>query len=178
MDTDTNTEADADADTEASATLRAYRTGEDGGRLWPLKRAFERELGALDEAKADRYEGKLTDAYRERYLGWAERCVGEEPGCVTLAIADGEAVGYVFVLPESLAMVWDAAVLNELYVAPARRGTGLAAALVDRAREHARGQSLPLDRLVLDVDPDNERAAGFYDAYGFEPWGEMVAIEL
>jgi len=42
----------------------------------------------------------------------------------------------------------------------------------------ARDQSLPLDRLVLDVDPDNERARAFYDRWGFEPWGEMVAREL
>jgi GNAT superfamily N-acetyltransferase len=174
-----DTEGDADTDTDTGgADLRPYREPGDRERLWPLKRAFERELGGLDEAKADRYEGKLTADYRERYLAWVERCVAEEPGCLALAVVDGAAVGYVFLLPESLAMIWDAAVLNELYVTPDHRGTGLATALVDRACEHARGQSLPLDRLVLDVDPANERAAGFYDAYGFEPWGEMVALSL
>jgi len=158
------------------ATLLPYRGQREAG-LWSLKRAFERELGALGE-KADSYEGKLTDDYRERYLAWVERCVEEDPGCVTLALVEGEAVGYAFLLPESLAMVWDAAALNELYVAPDYRRSGVADALLDDACEHARGQSLPLDRLVLDVAPENERARAFYERYGFEPWGEMVAVGL
>jgi ribosomal protein S18 acetylase RimI-like enzyme len=87
----------------------------------------------------------------------------------------GEVVGYVFVLPERLAMVWDAAVINELYVAPAHRGTGVADDLVAAAVDLASDQSLPLDRIVLDVDPANERARAFYDRHGFESWGELVA---
>lgn len=87
-------------------------------------------------------------------------------------------VGYAFVLPESLAFVWDAAVLNEIYVAPGRRGTGVADTLLDAGVEHARAQDLPLDRLVLDVDAENGRAYSFYRRHGFEPWGEMVAKEL
>jgi GNAT superfamily N-acetyltransferase len=86
--------------------------------------------------------------------------------------------GYLFLLPERLAFVWDAAVLNEVYVRPERRGTGLADALMERAVAHARGQDLPLDRLVLDVDRENERARSFYDRHGFAHWGEMVARDL
>ena len=87
-------------------------------------------------------------------------------------------VGYAFLLPESLSFVWDAAVLNEIYVVPDRRGTGVADALLDAMVEHARAQDLPLDRLVLDVDAENGRAYSFYRRHGFEPWGEMVATEL
>jgi ribosomal protein S18 acetylase RimI-like enzyme len=90
----------------------------------------------------------------------------------------GELVGYVFVLPERLAMVWDAAVINELYVAPDYRGTGVADDLLAAAVDLASDQSLPLDRVVLDVDPANERARAFYDRHGFEPWGELVAREV
>lgn len=87
-------------------------------------------------------------------------------------------VGYAFLLPESLSFVWDAAVLNEIYAIPGRRGTGVADALLDAVVEHARTQDLPLDRVVLDVDAENGRAYSFYRRHGFEPWGEMVAREL
>ncbi len=93
--------------------------------------------------------------------------------------ADGDRLaGYAFVLPERLAMVWDAAVVNELYVRPAHRGTGLADDLFERALDAAAGQSLPLDRVVLDVDGANDRAQAVYERYGFEPWGELVARAL
>jgi ribosomal protein S18 acetylase RimI-like enzyme len=32
--------------------------------------------------------------------------------------------------------------------------------------------------MVLDVDPNNDRAKAFYERHGFEPWGEMVARSL
>lgn len=158
---------------------RPYEPAEDRIALWGFKYAFETGLGSGtgDETKEAAYEAKLTDAYRDRYLDWVERCVADEPRCVTLAEGE-EPAGYVFVLPERLAMIWDAAVVNELYVAPDYRGTGVANELMDHALALAREQDLPLDRLVLDVDPENARARAFYDRHGFEPWGEMVAREI
>lgn len=159
--------------------LRPYESAEDGDALWDLKRAFELTLGSGtgSERKETTYEAKLTAAYRERYLDWVERCVADEPRCVIVA-DDGVLVGYVFVLPQRLAMIWDAAVVNELYVAPDYRGTGIADELMDHALALASEQDLPLDRLVLDVDPDNARGRAFYDRHGFEPWGEMIARSL
>jgi len=135
-----------------------------------------------------RYEEKLTTEYRERWLAWVDRCVDEDPDSVLVAVADGDSasadeqagdvVGYAFVLPESLAFVWDAAILNEIFVAPDYRGTGVADALMNAAVESARAQDLPLDRMVLDVDRENDRAQAFYERYGFEHWGEMVARDL
>jgi RimJ/RimL family protein N-acetyltransferase len=163
--------------TDGETTVRPYRP-EDASELWALKRAFERELGTLGgEGKATTYEDKLDTDYRERYLEWVGRCTRGEP-CVRVAAADGALVGYVFVLPERLAMVWDAAVVNELYLRPARRGTGLADELFEAGLDHAAGQALPLDRVVLDVDPGNERARAFYERFGFERWGELVARGL
>ncbi len=49
---------------------------------------------------------------------------------------------------------------------------------MDAALALARDQDLPLDRIVLDVDPANERARAFYDRHGFESWGELVARDL
>jgi ribosomal protein S18 acetylase RimI-like enzyme len=161
--------------------VRAYDPDRDASALWELKRRFERELGAGGgPEKSATYDAKLDTDYRERYLAWVERCVADED-CVFVADAAGDETGldgYVFVLPELLAMVWDAAVVNEAYVDPGRRGSGLADALLEAGLEHAREQSLPLDRVVLDVDRENSRARAFYARHGFEHWGEMVAREL
>ena len=166
-----------------TATLRPYDPATDADELYDCKRAFERGLGENTggDEKASVYEGKLTDDYRDRWLAWVGRCVDDDERCVTVAVAEGgesgeeEVVGYVFVLPERLTMIWDAAVINELYVAPAHRGTGVADDLMAAAVDLAADQSLPLDRIVFDVDPANERARAFYDRHGFEPWGEMLA---
>lgn len=166
-----------------SATVRPYDADADAEGLYDCKAAFERGLGANTggDDKAAAYEGKLTDDYRESWLAWVDRCVDDDPRCVTVA-ADGHdegsgpaVVGYVFVLPERLAFVWDAAVINELYVVPEHRGTGVADKLLDAAVALAGDQTLPLDRVVLDVDAANKRARAFYDRHGFESWGEMVA---
>ena len=162
--------------------VRSYQTA-DAEVLWEMKQAFETGLGeAGGEAKAAAYDEKLTDSYRTRWLGWVDECVAENPRTVLLGEleADGEPVvgGYVFLLPESLAFVWDAAVLNEIYVRPRFRGCGLADELVAAATAVAREQSLPIDRLVLDVDRENDRARAFYDRHGFDHWGEMVARPL
>lgn len=179
-----------DPDAEPDPPVRPYDPERDGDALWAAKRAFETELGAAgDDEKATAYRGKLTDEYRDRWLDWVERCVADDPGCVV--VADGRAnevgeaaadaprlAGYAFLLPERLAFVWDAAVLNELWVAPAWRGTGLADDLFEAVLAHARDQALPLDRLLLDVDAGNERARAFYERHGFTGWGELVARDL
>jgi ribosomal protein S18 acetylase RimI-like enzyme len=163
--------------------VRPYRE-RDREMLWELKRGFETALGSGTggEEKATRYEGKLDDDYRAGYLEWVERCVAEQKRAVQVAEAgggDGDAVGalagYVFVLPESLTYIWDGAVVNEVFVRESQRGTGVADDLMEAALAVAREQDTPLERVVLDVDPDNERARAFYDRWGFEPWGEMVA---
>ena len=169
--------------------IRPYESF-DAEALWELKRAFETGLGegTGDGGKAAAYREKLDEHYRTRWLGWVDDCAAERSACVAVAEADadefdGDAdadvlVGYSFLLPESLAFVWDAAVLNELYVRPGARGTGVAGDLLETAVTTAREQDLPLDRLVLDVDPDNGRAKSFYERHGFTSWGEMVARDL
>jgi len=157
--------------------IRPYDPETDAEGLYRCKVAFERGIGENtgNDDKAAIYEGKLTDDYRESWLAWVDRCVADEERCVTVAVDEGNVVGYVFLLPERLAFIWDAAVVNELYVAPAHRGTGVADDLMGAAFDLAADQELPLDRVVLDVDPANERARAFYERHGFEGWGEMVA---
>lgn len=167
------------------ATVRPYDPDRDREALWECKRGFELGLGTGtgDDGKQALYEGKLTAEYRSAWLEWVGRCVADDERCVTVASAPDESgddvlLGYVFVLPERLAFVWDAAVLNEIFVVPEARGSGVADDLVAAAVSLARDQDLPLDRLVLDVDRENERATAFYDRHGFSHWGEMVAKDL
>jgi ribosomal protein S18 acetylase RimI-like enzyme len=163
--------------------IRPYEPGDAEG-LWDCKRAFELGLGSGTggDDKDEKYRGKLDREYREEWFEWVERCVDADPQCVTVAVDETDGsdtlTGYVFVLPESHRFIWDAAVLNEIYVAPDHRGTGVADGLMDAAVAFARDQDLPLDRLVLDVDRENDRAKAFYERHGFDHWGEMVAREL
>ena len=158
---------------------RAYREA-DAQRLWELKRGFERGLGegTGDDQKAETYAAKLTPAYRERYLDWVERCTTENASTVQVAERNGHLVGYVFVLPESLAHIWDGAVINELFVEPGARSAGVGTALMEAALGVAREQELPLDRVLLDVDQANDRARALYTELGFEAWGEILARDL
>ncbi|WP_114576634.1 GNAT family N-acetyltransferase [Saliphagus sp. LR7] len=160
-----------------SPEIRPYDPETDPEELWDLKQAFERALGTgTGGAEKERtYEDKLTTDYREGYLEWVARCLDAEREAVIVAAGEEGLVGYVFVLPDSFSYVWDAAVLNEFFVAEPERGTGLADRLMERAVAVVESQDLPLERLVLDVDPDNERAGAFYKRHGFEPWGELVA---
>lgn len=165
----------------SGVSLRPYGPGsaDDRRALWRLKAAFETELGGKTGGaeKSAAYRAKLTDEYKRRWLEWVSRCAEDDSRCVLLA-GNEDAIGYVFVLPERLSFIWDAAVLNELYVVPEARGGDAADALLKEAVELAREQDLPLDRLLLDVDEANERARQFYERHGFEPWGGVVAREL
>lgn len=159
--------------------VREYEPA-DAEELWQLKQAFERGLGSGTggDEKAAVYEEKLDETYREEYLEWVGRCLTEDRRSVQVVERDDEIVGYVFVLPEFLAYIWDAAVLNEIYVDPDYRGTGISGELMEAALAYARDQDLPLDRMVLDVDRKNHRAQAFYERWDFEHWGEMVARDL
>jgi GNAT superfamily N-acetyltransferase len=158
---------------------RPYRPT-DSDDFWELKRGYELSLGTGTggDAKESAYRDKLDADYRAGYLEWVRRCVDENPRTVQVAERDGDLVGYVFLLPESLTHIWDAAVLNEIFVVESRRGTGVADDLMEAALTVARTQDPPIDRLLLDVDPDNDRAGAFYDRWGFEHWGDLVVREL
>lgn len=162
---------------------RVFDGGDSGERdeLWACKREFELGIGSEtgDADKQAAYVDKLDDEYRSEWLDWVDRCTDENPRTVQVVPADdGSLRGYVFVLPPSFRFVWDAAVLNEIYVKPGARGTGVADDLMDAALEFARDMELPLDRMMLDVDRENPRAQRFYEKWGFDHWGELVAREL
>ena len=64
-----------------------------------------------------------------------------------------------------------------VYVAPALRGTGLAARMLDAVVEWARGEA-GLSRLHLYVHEDNRRAHAMYRRYGFTDTGATMPYDL
>lgn len=102
-----------------------------------------------------------ADAATNTDAQWRERAAGRGLATFMLAFMDGAAVGMIGAVPSP------AKELNliAMWVAPAQRGAGVAAGLVDAIKTHAASQGHR--RLVLGVSPDNARAAAFYCKQGF-----------
>jgi GNAT superfamily N-acetyltransferase len=130
---------------------------------------FVREL-ATYEREPDAVE---VDAATLRAQLAAER----PPFSCVIAEVDGEAVG--FALWFSNYSTWRGRVgvhLEDLYVTPARRGTGAGSALLrEVARRAVETGAVRLEWNVLDW---NEPAIAFYRAVGAEPLGEWTTFRL
>lgn len=64
--------------------------------------------------------------------------------------------------------------LVAMWVAPERRGSGVARQLVEQVVEWARGRGA--DRVILSVEPGNERAARLYERCGFVRLAEQPKL--
>lgn len=83
------------------------------------------------------------------------------------AVADGTPLGFATVLwTWSTLAAARLAVMNDLFVDPAARGTGLADALIAACRDEARGHGA--SRLAWQTAPDNLRAQAVYERVGAE----------
>ena len=115
----------------------------------------------------------LTHATAAAYgdAQWRDRAAGRTRAEYLLAFVDGQAVGMIG------GYVGEASEFNliGMWVKPACRGTGAAAALVDAVKSRAVAQGHA--RVVLDVSPDNARAAAFYRRQGFSFLPEWEALE-
>ncbi|SAL17829.1 GNAT family N-acetyltransferase [Caballeronia humi] len=91
-------------------------------------------------------------------------------------LADGTLGGVAGLLVPIGAKLKHKGVLWGMYVRPAARGTGLAAALVEKVLDHARGV---VEEVQLVVAPDNEAAIRLYRAAGFEQFArEPRALKI
>jgi len=96
---------------------------------------------------------------------------------IFLALEGGEAAGFVQLYPS----FWSVAacrswLLNDLFVAPAFRGQGVARALLARAREHA--ESNGAGGMSLATQRDNHNAQRLYEATGWVRDEEFFHYEL
>lgn len=102
---------------------------------------------------------------------WQDRAAGRGPAAYLLAFDGGMPVGMIGgVLSEAQEFS-----LIAMWVKPALRGSGAAAALVDAMKRHA--QAKGHQRVVLEVSPANERAAAFYRKLGFQFLPQWEALE-
>ncbi|MFZ5480720.1 MAG: GNAT family N-acetyltransferase [Myxococcota bacterium] len=103
----------------------------------------------------------------ERARAQAERLLARPNGATAylLEIA-GEPVGYCILVPFwSNEFGGEMVYLDELWIAPARRGRGLGRAAVDAVVRHAAAEGFK--RVALEVNDDNAAARRLYERAGF-----------
>jgi GNAT superfamily N-acetyltransferase len=87
-------------------------------------------------------------------------------GRLLVAEADGALLGMVNLLyTQSTALGGRVAILEDMIVVPAERGSGVASRLLDAAIDTCRGDGCR--RITLLTDADNSRAQKFYERSGF-----------
>lgn len=128
-------------------------TGADIARLLPVMRAFyQAEHLPWNEPALRRALATLTD--------------GSDQGCLQLIERDGALAGYyVLGLCFSLEFGGRYGLLDELFVLPEHRGSGLARRALAEAEVLCRREGLAA--LRLEVNDDNERARGLYERVGY-----------
>lgn len=138
----------------------------------PADAALLAELGAttFTETFAEANTPEDFAAYMAAAFGESiQRAELEDPDVtVYFAERDGEAVGYVLLREgrtPSCVSAGDALEIARLYSRKATVGTGVGAALMQRALAEAAGRGK--DAVWLGVWEHNERAIRFYEAWGF-----------
>jgi GNAT superfamily N-acetyltransferase len=121
--------------------------------LLPLMRAYcdFYKVAPSDEALLTMSRALIADPERE--------------GVQLLARADGRALGFATIFWSwATTSAERIGVMNDLFVAPEGRGTGVAEALIEACRAEcaARGAG----KLTWQTAPDNERATNVYDRVG------------
>ena len=106
----------------------------------------------------------MTHASAAEYdeAAWRERASPHTGARFLLALADGEAVGLVGHHVTAAGAEWN---LIAMWVRPDWRGRGVAPSLVEAVKALAIAQGV--GRIVLEVAPDNGRAAALYQRQGF-----------
>lgn len=102
---------------------------------------------------------------------WRDRAARRGPAEFLLAFINGGAAGMVGGVMSQTSELN----LIAMWVQPEYRGTAVAAGLVDSIKTRAVSQGHT--RIVLDVSPNNERAAAFYRKQGFSFLPEWEALE-
>jgi GNAT superfamily N-acetyltransferase len=134
--------------------IEITRVGEgDLAELLPLLRGY-----------CDFYEVSPSD---DELLNLARALIAdpERDGVQLLARTGGEAVGFATIYWSwATTIAARIGVMNDLFVAPAARGTGAAAQLIDACVAECRRRGAA--ELTWQTAPDNERAQRLYDRVG------------
>jgi ribosomal protein S18 acetylase RimI-like enzyme len=141
---------------------------EDVDRLEPLWRALRDHHASLPEMPPTK---SLEDSWsyrRSQYLDW----LSKDGYTLLLAERDGEPIGYAVVSLGGGAATWDVgdrtAEIETLSVLASERGHGVGRALTEACAELA--AEAGAGSVLVGVAHSNERAIGFYEREGFEPF--------
>jgi ribosomal protein S18 acetylase RimI-like enzyme len=133
-----------------------------------IRRAVEADLGALAglfDAYRVFYEQESDPAAAERFL--RDRFHHQDSTIFVATRTGSEIVGFVQLYPSfSSVSMRRIFILNDLFVAPSARRTGVGEALIEAAAAHARESGAV--RLSLSTAVDNLNAQQLYDKTGFE----------
>jgi putative acetyltransferase len=130
-------------------TLRPYAPADEAAAIELWRRTWSQTYPDID--------------FDARLAWWRKRWRDEILATATVVVAehDGALIGFVTVDPKT-------AYLDQIVVAPEAWSSGLAEALLERARE------LSPAGLALHVNKDNARAIRFYEKHGFVIQGDDV----
>ena len=134
---------------KSDATLRAYAPGDEAAAIELWRRTWQQTYPDID------FDARLD--------WWRERWRNEILPTATIVVAEttGDLVGFVTVDPKT-------SYLDQIVVAPEAWSSGLAEALLRRAKD------LSPAGLALHVNKDNGRAIKFYEKHGFVIQGADV----
>ena len=135
---------------------------------WPILKALR--LAALRDSPTA-FGVTHASAAANTDEQWRDRAAARGPATYLLAFSDGTPVGMVG------GVVSEAQEFNliAMWVLPDHRGGGSAAALVEAMKAHALASGH--QRVVLDVSPENARAAAFSRKRGFSFLPHWEALE-
>jgi ribosomal protein S18 acetylase RimI-like enzyme len=128
----------------------------------------------------------LFDSYRQFYGRASDQAlarsflrerIANKESVIFLAQTDGAAAGFIQLYPSftstGAARIW---ILNDLFVAPASRGQGIASLLLERAAGFARETGAV--RLGLSTAVTNHAAQALYERHGWKKDTEFLSYQL
>ena len=132
-----------------------------------VRRAELRDAPRLTELMLEYTVGfyRQPEPRAEALDGLLETLFAGQDGVQLVAEAEGDLVGFA-----TLYFTWSTftgtriAIMNDLYVVEAHRGTGMASALFDACLEECRSRGLT--EMSWETAPDNHRAQRFYEKVG------------
>ncbi|MGQ0798253.1 MAG: GNAT family N-acetyltransferase [Methanobacteriota archaeon] len=138
-----------------------------------VERADPADHGEVERLVAELHAEEGMPVRRGR-IAWAvdQQVRNRFPGLVLVAREEGALVGAVLAAYLPSAELGRVLVVQDFYVVPASRRTGVGRALAARLLDEAK--AMRIDRIDLEVLPTNVRAAAFWTAVGFRTTGRTV----
>jgi GNAT superfamily N-acetyltransferase len=101
----------------------------------------------------------------------------KQDAVIFLAMENDHPVGYTQLFSSwssvSMQRVW---ILNDLFVLPEKRNQGIAKALMNKAKDHARSTNAV--RLILATEVTNKKGQNLYESMGYRRFNDFVHYVL